>query len=147
MANRLACEKPELFRGVVSLAGGTFSDSSRCRPTSGETNVLLVHGTDDHTVPIDGGVNARGIEFPSANESFNTLGTAMGCSNVVTKNADNLPADGNSVEVRVDKMKYESCESEVVVEQWRLNGVDHFIERETSEALFNDVVLWLNDLK
>lgn len=146
MASRLACEKPELFRGVVSLAGGTFSDASRCRPKSGETNVLLVHGTDDHTVPIDGGVNARGIPFPSADDSFSTLGKAMECANVVAKGMDTLPADGNSVEVRVAKAKYDRCENNVDVEQWKLNGVDHFIERETSEALFYDVVTWLNDL-
>jgi poly(3-hydroxybutyrate) depolymerase len=70
----------------------------------------------------------------------------MDCSNVVAKSTDTLPADGNSVEVRVDKAKYERCENNVDVEQWKLNGVDHFMERETSDALFNDVVTWLNDL-
>lgn len=147
MASRLACEKPELFKGVVSFAGGTFKDSSRCRPTTGETSVLLIHGTDDHTVPIAGGVNSRGVEFPSSDESFETMGDAMGCTNLVVQEESSLPVDGIALpEVVVRKKRFAECKRDVKVEQWRLNGVDHFLERPTSEALFEDAVEWLQAL-
>lgn len=147
MASRLACERPRLFRGVVSFAGGTFKDPSRCRPTTGKTSVLFIHGTDDHTVPIAGGVNSRGVEFPSSDESFEIMGDAMGCTNVVVQEESSLPVDGIGLpEVVVRKKKFAECERDVKVEQWRLNGVDHFLERPTSEAMFEDAVEWLHAL-
>ena len=40
MANRLACEAPEMFAGVVSFAGSTWKDPSRCDPPSGRVMTL-----------------------------------------------------------------------------------------------------------
>ena len=149
MATRLACERPDVFRGVVSIAGGTFADAERCRPPRGaRTSVLAVHGTDDHTVPIKGGVNSRGVAFPSSDESFKTLGEAMGCSNVVRKgDGEPLPADSPGLDVAVETRTFASCDDGVSVEQWKLFGVDHFMERPTSERLFENVVAWLTALR
>ena len=151
MATRLACERPDVFRGVVSIAGGTFADAERCRPPRGaRTSVLAVHGTDDHTVPIKGGVNSRGVAFPSSDESFKTLGEAMGCSNVVRKgDGEPLPADspGLGVACGGDANVCVVGDDGVSVEQWKLFGVDHFMERPTSERLFENVVAWLTALR
>lgn len=149
MATRLACERPDVFRGVVSIAGGTFADAERCRPPRGaRTSVLAVHGTDDHTVPIKGGVNSRGVAFPSSDESFKTLGEAMGCSNVVRKGeGEPLPADSPGLDVAVETRTFASCDDGVSVEQWKLFGVDHFMERPTSERLFENVIAWLTALR
>jgi poly(3-hydroxybutyrate) depolymerase len=110
--------------------------------------VLAVHGTDDHTVPIKGGVNSRGVAFPSSDESFKTLGEAMGCSNVVRKgDGEPLPADSPGLDVAVETRTFASCDDGVSVEQWKLFGVDHFMERPTSERLFENVVAWLTALR
>jgi len=149
MASRLACEKPEWFKGIVSFAGGTFKDSVRCRPKTGETSTLFIHGTDDHTVPIAGGINSRGVEFPSSDESFEIMGHAMGCTNLVEQDDSKrtLPVDGVGLpEVTVRTRKFAECQNAATVEQWRLNGVDHFLEKPTSEAMFEDVVEWLRAL-
>lgn len=47
---------------------------------------------------------------------FSMLGKVMDCLNVVVKSMDILFADGNSVEVRVVKAKYDRCENNVDVE-------------------------------
>jgi poly(3-hydroxybutyrate) depolymerase len=145
MAARLACERPELFRGVVSIAGGTFADPTRCAPKDAKTNVLFVHGTADHTVPIDGGENSHGVAFPSSDESFRIMGAAMSCANAYVTDTESmtLPADSSSLDVGVVKNIFQSCRDDVRVEQWRLQGVDHFFERPTSVKLFENVVEWL----
>lgn len=80
MANRLACEAPEMFAGVVSFAGSTWKDPSRCDPPAGAaTNLLNIHGDADLTVPIDGGVNFVGVEFPSADAAVDTFADTFGC--------------------------------------------------------------------
>lgn len=147
MASRLACERPDLFRGVVSVAGGTHADSRKCRPSEAVTNVLFAHGTDDHTVPIAGGRNSRGVAFPSAKRSFAIMGAAMGCDDVVvSSDTSRLPAEGDAPEIVVERNAYGACRDGVDVEQWLLNGVDHFFERSTSEKLFSDIVDWMYDL-
>jgi len=144
MASRLACERPDLFRGVVSVAGGTHADSRKCRPSGAAASVLFAHGTDDHTVPIAGGENSRGVAFPSAKRSFEIMGAAMGCDGVVvSSDASRLPAEGGAPEIVVERNKYGACRDGVDVEQWLLNGVDHFFERATSEELFSDIVDWM----
>lgn len=57
LAYRLACEKPGLFAGVAVVAGAfNVSDCS----TAAATSMLLIHGTNDRTVPHTGGeTNAR----------------------------------------------------------------------------------------
>ena len=148
MANRMACERPGAFRGVATFSAGTFKNASRCTPDD-KTSVLLIHGTDDLTVPIDGGVNSRGVAFPSSDESFEILGDAMGCSNVISQERSTLPVDGGNAQPDVDvrKRKFQKCAENVKVEQWTLKGVDHFLERPTSEAMFKDAVAWLKDLQ
>ena len=80
MANRLACEAPETFAGVVTFAGSTWKDSNRCDPPIGAaTNVLNIHGDADLTVPIGGGTNFAGVEFPSADVTVDTFAEKFGC--------------------------------------------------------------------
>ena len=146
MANRLACEKPEMFRGVVSIAGATFKDPSRCEP-SVATSVLEIHGTADLTVPVSGGINARGVAFPSSDETFDIVGAAMKCANSVDESSFTLPSDGErfpSVTVRESKRR--SCQDGVRVDQWLLQGVDHFMEKPTSQRLFEKAFEWLKTL-
>ena len=68
----------------------------------------------------------------------------MGCDGVVaSSDAARLPAEGGAPEIVVERNKYGACRDGVDVEQWLLNGVDHFFERATSEELFSDIVDWM----
>ena len=65
MANRIACQAPDVFAAVATFAGSVWKDSSRCAPPKGTaTNVLNIHGEADLTVPITGGTNFAGRAVP-----------------------------------------------------------------------------------
>jgi polyhydroxybutyrate depolymerase len=49
MANRLACEAPNLFAGLVSLAGGDFKNPNDCAHAQ-PISLLQIHGVDDPTI-------------------------------------------------------------------------------------------------
>jgi hypothetical protein len=50
MANRIACQAPDVFAAVATFAGSVWKDSSRCAPPKGTaTNVLNIHGEADLT--------------------------------------------------------------------------------------------------
>lgn len=156
MANRVACERPDVFAGVATIAGGVWSDASRCRPNeslfpngasafaAAATNVLHAHGDADLTVPLAGGENFAGVAFPSAERSFATLADAFGCDAEVEEDAFELVggAGGNrSVDVAAETRR--GCGGGAEVERWTLGGVDHFMEERVSRALFASVARWL----
>jgi polyhydroxybutyrate depolymerase len=50
MANRLVCEAPTLFAGIVSLAGGNFKNPNDCAHPTATVSLLQIHGVDDPTI-------------------------------------------------------------------------------------------------
>ena len=59
LANRLACEAPDLIASVASVAG-TYIGAAVCEPGR-PVAVLAIHGDDDPIVPYEGGLGL----FPS----------------------------------------------------------------------------------
>jgi polyhydroxybutyrate depolymerase len=53
-AHRLACDMPERFAAIASMAGSTWADPSRCTPTQ-PVSVLEIRGDADPIVPFAGG--------------------------------------------------------------------------------------------
>jgi polyhydroxybutyrate depolymerase len=53
MSYRMACERADLFAGIVSLAGN--ASSITCEPSE-PVNIVHAHGTTDATVPFSGAV-------------------------------------------------------------------------------------------
>ena len=79
MAYRLACELSSKIVGI-----GVQSSSLGVRPCSPAQPVSLIHihGTDDHNLPLNGGVGDRGIsavDFPPAIDGVRTLAAADHC--------------------------------------------------------------------
>jgi len=64
MALRLACEASDVIDGVVAVAGSTWLEANRC-PDGRAIPVLLVHGTQDATIPYLG----KPGEYPGAHET------------------------------------------------------------------------------
>jgi len=56
MSHRLACEAPETFASIVSVAGLNWQDPGAC-PADQPVHVLQIHGTDDGIIPYDMGPN------------------------------------------------------------------------------------------
>lgn len=53
MANRLGCQRPDLFAAIAPVAG-TLGTDYACRPSQ-PVSVLEIHGTADPVVPFNGG--------------------------------------------------------------------------------------------
>ena len=148
MANRMACERPDLFAGVVTFAGGVWNDPTRCAPPAGAaTNVLNVHGTADLTVPIEGGVNFAGVRFPSAERTVETLADAFACDAETSERRFAFPTGGGSPTdaLDVEAVTRRGCGADGAreVERWTVVGADHFWETPTSRAMFAAAVDWL----
>ena len=79
LGERLACELSDRIVAIGVQAGSLGID--HCRPTR-PVSALMLHGTADQNVPIDGGVGARsiaGVSFRSPRRSAAILAGAMGC--------------------------------------------------------------------
>ena len=147
MANRMACERPDLFAGVVTFAGGVWSDPDAVRPPAGAaTNVLNVHGTADLTVPIEGGVNFAGVRFPSAERTVETLADAFACDAETSEGRFAFrPVTASPTALDVEAVTRRGCGADGAreVERWTVVGADHFWETPTSRAMFAAAVDWL----
>lgn len=150
MANRFACERPDLVAGVVTFAGGVWNDAAKCAGSRvDDVGVLAIHGDADKTVPIEGGVNFAGVPFPSAERAAEILADAFHCdtaSGGIMAESFALPVAGDNPlgPVAVDVRRRRGCGAGGgAVERWTLRGVDHFWEEETGRAMFAEATKWL----
>lgn len=106
MSYRLLCERPDLFRTAVIVAGDLVT--APCAPAT-DVNLLHVHGDRDALIPVDGtgssGLDAGG--FPPAAASVARIFEADGCTGSTTVDAgaaSRLEATGCDGNVRVELM-------------------------------------------
>ena len=139
MAYRMACDHADTIAGVVSMAGATYLDPSRCTPSRPVT-VLEIHGTADETVPYGGG-ELFGPAFPSAPDTVAQWARFDGCA------ADRTPT-GRRLDLAVDVAGAETvvsafggCAHGTSVQLWTVQGVDHVFS--FTDALVPDAVNFL----
>ena len=99
MANRLACDRADVFAAIAPVAG-TLGESVACNP-SRPVSVLEAHGTADPLVPFKGGeVRGRGgaSHSISANSMVDRWRSADGCQG--DPSAQVLPGAGDGTVVR-----------------------------------------------
>lgn len=82
MAYRMACERPNLISGIVSISGLSFADAqTNCDAFNAATktpvNILAIHGEFDN-VPVDGG-RFEGKPVPSVEETIAAWADHNGC--------------------------------------------------------------------
>ena len=86
MSYTLACEVPDVFKAVASVAGTMSGYSWENRNISEPIPILHIHGLDDNVVPIDGSISTEGgwggaphvdtiIEFWANKNDCNTIET------------------------------------------------------------------------
>jgi len=89
LSYRLVCERPDVFRVAVSVAGDAVGP--RCTP-SRPVSVLHVHGARDVLIPI-AGVKSSDLDpagFPSAASSAQRIAVADRCAGATTASGPQL---------------------------------------------------------
>lgn len=131
MANRLACDRAELFAAIVSLAGATWKDPSRCKP-SAPVAMLQIHGDADSTVPYEGGTlppnllpNQPSASFPGAEETVAAWATNNGCA--ATPEAAGAPFDLDEglAGDETTPIRHADCAKGGAAELWTIHGGSH----------------------
>lgn len=130
MANRLACDRADLFAAIVSLAGATWKDSSKCHPTA-PVGVLQIHGDADDTVPYDGGTlppnllpNQPDASFPGAEETVADWAVSNGCASPPLSGAPFDLEEQIAGEETVPT-SYPGCAKNGAAELWTIHGGSH----------------------
>ena len=123
MANRMACERPELFKGIISVAGGLYKDVSLCK-NPGQVPFLQIHGTADTTIPY-----ASNESYSGALETVQNWAQLEGCKSSVSNKASEdlilfglgpVPS-GNET----DSLVFDNCSGGSKVGLWTVNGGSH----------------------
>lgn len=127
MAHRLACEKPELVRAVISVAGSGPTDRSACKkPVS--LRVLQIQGDADPIVTYAGGHLFKDERLPehlSARKTVQDWAASLGCRpQPVALEPVDFEANLPGLETR--RERYEGCKLGGV-ELWTVAGGAHFI--------------------
>jgi polyhydroxybutyrate depolymerase len=128
LALRLACERAKQFAAVVSLAGATWADASRCQPEA-PIGVLTIHGTADPVIAYGGGAIARqspmaNVPYPSAAETIATFASRNGCESAAT---EALPRDFvvDGLGQETTPLIYPGCKQGGETAHWPLRGAGH----------------------
>lgn len=132
MAHRLACDRAELIAALVSVAGNTWKDGSRCAPST-PVGVLQVHGTLDAVIAYSGGATFGGggtivgPPYPSAEDSVKTWGAKNGCSaTTLTRLTGNLDLVTAVLGSETTRESVAGCPANSAAELWTIWGGSHF---------------------
>ncbi len=122
MSYRMACDYPELIRGIVSISGAFFADSLLCKKP-GVLNVLQIHGTADTTIPFEGGNGT-----PSAQASVGFWANNGSCEAAVSTLGaiDLVRSSGSTTGLKeTDSFIWKNCKGSTKVGLWKINGTGH----------------------
>jgi polyhydroxybutyrate depolymerase len=128
LALRLACERAKQFAAVVSLAGATWADASRCQPEA-PIAVLTIHGTVDAVIGYGGGTIARrspmaNVPYPSAAATIATFASRNGCESAATETSPrDFVVDALGPETR--PLSYPGCKQGGETVHWPLRAAGH----------------------
>ncbi len=123
MSYRMACDHADKIAAIVSLAGATFQDPTRCRP-SAPVNILEIHGTSDPTIHFNGGQIA-GHKYPGARNTVATWAKYNGCGTKRTPRPATLDLDSKLTGAETTESAYSGCQPGGAVELWTINAGVH----------------------
>jgi polyhydroxybutyrate depolymerase len=127
MAHRLACERPELVRAIISVAGSGPLDRSACKkPTALE--VLQIQGDADPIVTYEGGHLFKDPKLPehvSARKTAEDWATSLGCD-AKPKTLEPVDFEASIPGLETRRERYQNCKLGHV-ELWTVAGGAHYI--------------------
>lgn len=127
MANRLACDLADRFAGVVSLAGETYLDQTKCA-ASAPIAFLQAQGDKDTTVPFDGGPPLGILSLPNApgaKETAKDWAVKNRCAAGDPTKTGTLDLDASLPGDETETFAYAGCEGNGATELWVLHGAPH----------------------
>lgn len=132
MAHRLACEAPDRFAAIASIAGVGFAVSGDCAATT-PVSVLQIHGDADATVRYEGGADLGSLfsapmttpTYPGAVATVQHWASLAGCVLRATA-GDPLDLEVDLEGAETQTSRYETdCAAGVGVELWTIRGGEH----------------------
>ena len=124
MSYRMACDHADLLAAVISLAGATYSDPTKCKPGT-RLSVLQIHGSNDLSVRYDGGTIAGSqVSYPGAKQTVQSWASYNGCGGT-TSPGQALDIDGSLAGAETTVERTQGCPSGIDVELWTINGGGH----------------------
>ncbi|MCX6128054.1 MAG: alpha/beta fold hydrolase [Proteobacteria bacterium] len=138
MGYRMACDYPDMIRGVISISGAFFADPRLCK-NPGRLNLLQIHGSNDSVVDFRGRFG-----FPGAKQSVKYWVNSQSCNQEATVRRHQLNlmpfyASNKAAGYETDSYVWDSCQNEAHVGLWKVNGADHmpfFKSTWLAEALY-----------
>lgn len=130
MAHRLACDAADRITAIVSLAGSTWADESRCTPAR-PVSLLQIHGTSDDTIPYAG----TAFGYPGAVELVERFARRDACDLGAAEDGAPLDVDqrvdGSETTVRSYRA---GCAAGTEATLWTIEGGSHIPDLDTSFA-------------
>jgi polyhydroxybutyrate depolymerase len=123
MAYRMACDRADLLAGIVALAGDTWEDGSRCRPSE-KVSVLDIQGDADETISATGGA-IEGVTYPGAAQSVAMWAGYDHCSGMLVPGGPNLDLDMSLPGAETSDQIFSGCPSGSGLELWTIHGGMH----------------------
>lgn len=120
MAHKLACDIPDQVTAIAAIAGGIFGLGAGCEQP---IPVIMIQGTDDATVPYEGGVFLGG-RILGAEDTVARWRDLGGCADTVTGEGPfdfDLLVAGDETLVSA----WRECTEPVSVELWSMEGSGH----------------------
>jgi polyhydroxybutyrate depolymerase len=123
MAHRYACDRATRVAAIVTLAGMTWKDQSRCGAGS-PVSVLHVHGRNDTTISYGGGATPEGA-YPGAVETVGDWAAKDRCNGSLAATGRKLDLDRTIAGDETVEEAYTGCRPGVAVDLWTIEGGGH----------------------
>lgn len=123
MSYRMACDRPDMVAAIVSLAGATWEDNTKCNPSE-PVSVLQIHGTADGTIGFEGGA-FLGNTHPGARETVATWSANNKCTGPASELPTPLDLDASIPGDESTATEYGGCPVGGAVELWVIPDAPH----------------------
>ncbi len=127
MSFRMACDAADHVAAIISLAGATWSDKARCKP-SRPVSVLAMHGDQDKSVDINGGTKqllGKTVTYPGAEGSLALWAGYDKCTGKLGPVVKKMDLDGATKGDETEVRRHVGCPAGVDVELWAMKGAGH----------------------